>query len=299
MTDRDREILRNLPDWDPPADIAAARESWEQHAARFLNRDLPEIGAFHERVTLGGDLHADIAVPAGGARPFPVVLYLHGGGWCFGSPLSFRKVAMNFAANGLLAVMLDYRLAPEHPFPAALDDVRQAVDWIGHHAAAYGGDGGRIAVGGDSAGGNLALAAALRGPQPFRDRLSALLLLYGVYDLAAALERANNHPGLVQQVKNYIGTASIADPLISPKLAALSSSLPPCFLLEGSADRFVGGEAAALAASLQRAGVVQELQIVDGMPHAFLQLFQLDGCRTGWRLMLDFLRRQARRAAIE
>jgi len=303
MTDDDREILRNLPDWDPPADIAAARESWEDHAAQFLNRDLPAIGAFHERVTLGGDLHADIAVPASGKRPFPVVLYLHGGGWCFGSPRSFRKVGMTFAANGVLAVVLDYRLAPEHPFPAALDDVRQAVDWIGRHAAAYGGDGRRIAVGGDSAGGNLALAAALRGPQAFRDRLSALLLLYGVYDLAAALERANHHPGLVQQVKNYIGSAAISDPLISPKLASLPSSLgpsslPPCFLLEGSADRFVGGEAAALAASLRRAGVVQELQIVDGMPHAFLQLFQLDGCRTGWRLMLDFLHRQARGPAI-
>jgi acetyl esterase len=304
MTDRDREILRNLPDWDPPADIVAARESWERHAARFLNLDLPAIGAFHERVNLGGDLHADIAVPdvavpGVGARPFPVVLYLHGGGWCFGSPRSFRKVGMTFAANGVLAVMLDYRLAPEHPFPAALDDVRQAVDWIGRHAAAYGGDGSRIAVGGDSAGGNLALAAALRGPQAFRDRLSALLLLYGVYDLAAALERANHHPGLVQQVKNYIGSAAISDPLISPKLAVLPSSLPPCFLLEGSTDRFVGGEAAALAASLQRAGVVQELQIVDGMPHAFLQLFQLDGCQAGWRLMLDFLHRQAGRAAIE
>ena len=293
MFDRDGEILRRLPDWDPPADIAAARESWERHAAQFLNRDLPATGAFHERVSLGGALHADIAVPRRGAGPFPVVLYLHGGGWCFGSPLSFRKVGMTFAANGVLAVMLDYRLAPEHPFPAALDDVCQAVDWIGRHAGTYGGDARRIAVGGDSAGGNLALAAALRGPQAFRERLSALLLLYGVYDLAAALERENNHPGLVQQVKNYIGSVSIADPLVSPKLAALPASLPPCFLLEGSADRFVGGEAAALAASLQRAGVRQELQIVDGMPHGFLQLFQLDGCRTGWRLMLDFLQRQA------
>ncbi len=294
MTDRDREILRDLSDWDPPADIAAARVSWEHHAAQFLNRDLPVVGAFHERVNLGGALHADIAVPGGGARPFPVILYLHGGGWCFGSPSSFRKVGMTFAANGVLAVMLDYRLAPEHPFPAALDDIRQAVDWIRRQVARYGGDGSSIAVGGDSAGGNLALAAALRGPQTFRDQLSALLLLYGVYDLAAALERVNHHPGLVLQVKNYIGSASISDPLVSPKLA----SLPPCFLLEGSADRFVGGEAAVLAAALQRASVEQELQIVDGMPHGFLQLFQLDGCQTGWRLMLDFLLRKTRPPVI-
>lgn len=295
MTDRDRELLRNLPQWDPPADIAAARYSWERHAGQFLNRDLPEIGAFHEGVDLGGDLRADIAVPAG-TPPFPVVLYLHGGGWAFGSPRSFRKVGMTFAAQGVLAVVLDYRLAPEHPFPAALDDVLSAVEWIGRNAGTYGGDGSRVAVGGDSAGANLALAAALRGPETLRDRLSALLLLYGVYDLAAALDRANQHPGLVLQVRNYIGTVRMSDPLVSPLLASLPPSLPPCFVLEGSADPFVGGEAAALAKALQRANVVHELQIVDGMPHGFLQLFELDGCQAGWRLMLDFLRRHARRA---
>lgn len=123
-------------------------------------------------------------------------------------------------------------------------------------------------------------------------RLSALLLLYGVYDLPAALQRAKHHPGPVLQVTNYIGAAAMSDPLISPLAAPLSGSLPPGFLLEGSADRFVGGEAGALAQALQSAGVPHELQIVDGMPHGFLQLFQLDGCQTGWRLMLDFLRRQ-------
>jgi len=295
MTDRDREILASLPDWDPPADIAAARESWERHAAEFLNRDLPEVGAFHERVDLGGRLNADIAVPAG-TPPFPVVLYLHGGGWAFGSPRSYRKLSMAFAARGVLCVNLDYRLAPEHPFPAALDDVRKAVEWIAGNASTYGGIQSRIAVGGDSAGGNLAIAAALRGPEAFRQRISALLLLYGVYDLGAALERANHHPGLVLQVKNYIGAAAMSDPLVSPLFASIPATLPLCFLLEGGADRFVGGEAGALAAALGRAGVPYELQIVDGMPHGFLQLFQLDGCQEGWRLMLDFVRRRVRAA---
>ena len=129
MTARDRAILSSLADWDPPADIVAARESWERHAEE-LNRDLPVVGAFHEKVDLGLGLHADIAVPVG-EPPFPVVLYLHGGGWAFGGPKSFRKVAMNFAAAGFLAINLDYRLAPEHPFPAALDDVCKAMEWIG------------------------------------------------------------------------------------------------------------------------------------------------------------------------
>jgi acetyl esterase len=191
----------------------------------------------------------------------------------------------------VLSVNLDYRLAPKHPFPAALDDVRDAVDWIARHAAPYGGDTKRIAVGGDSAGGNLAIAAALRGPDSFRQRLAGLLLLYGVYDLGAALERANHHPGLVLQVKNYIGAAAMSDPLVSPLLAAIPKAMPRCFVLEGSADRFVGGEARVLASALGRAGVPHDLRIIDGMPHAFLQLFELDGCQEGWRLMLDFVGR--------
>ena len=292
MSENDREILKTLPDWEPPADIAEARLSWERHAARHLNVELPKVGAFHERVDLGAGLRADIAVPTG-AGPFPVVLYLHGGGWAFGSPTSFRKVAMTFAARGVLCVNLDYRLAPEHPFPAALDDVKAAVEWIGGNIRAYGGDGRRIAVGGDSAGGNLSISVALRGDDAFRRRLSGLLLLYGVYDLAAALERANHHPGLVLQVNNYIGRTAISDPLVSPMLATMPPTMPPCFLLEGGADRFVGGEARALAEVLQRAGVSHELRIVEDMPHGFLQLFQLDGCETGWRLMIDFIRRHA------
>jgi len=282
-----------IPNWDPPADVHEARRSWEDFAARHLNTDLPTIGALHEGVALGPALRADIMVPAG-MPPFPAVLYLHGGGWAFGSALSFRKVGMTLAANGFLAVMLDYRLAPEHPFPAALDDVAAAFDWIGANAARYGGAGDTVAIGGDSAGANLALAAALRGPDAFRARLSTLLLLYGVYDLAGALARANDHPGLVLQVRNYIGSVSIDDPLVSPMFATFPA-LPPCFVLEGGADPFVGGEAAALVDRLGRANAEHELQIVEGAPHGLLQHFGDAGCEQGWRLMIDFLRRRSLR----
>jgi acetyl esterase len=278
----------DVPGWDPPADVAEARRSWEDFAARHLNTDLPAIGSLHEGVALGPGLRADIMVPAG-TGPFPTVLYFHGGGWAFGSARSFRKVGMTFAAEGFAAVMLDYRLAPEHPFPAALDDIRTAVDWIGANAARYG-LAGKVAVGGDSAGANLALAAAIRGPDAFRARLSALLLLYGVYDLAGALARANNHPGLVLQVRNYIGATAIDDPLVSPMFAAFPR-LPPCFVLEGGADPFVGGEAAALFSRLGHANAANELQIVEGAPHGLLQHFGSAGCAQAWRRMIDFLRR--------
>jgi len=253
---------------------------------------LPAIGALHQDVVLGETLTADIMVPRGRA-PFPVVLYLHGGGWAFGSALSFRKVGMTFAERGVLAVLLNYRLAPEHPFPAALDDIATAIHWLGLHAPSYGGEADRLAIGGDSAGGNLALAAAIRGPDALRQRLSALLLLYGVYDLAGALERAHQHPGLVLQVRNYIGRRPMTDPLVSPRFARFPP-LPPCFLLEGGSDPFVGGEAAALAAALTAACIEHELRIVRGMPHGFLQRVDLDGCEAGWRAMIDFLQRATR-----
>jgi acetyl esterase len=246
----------SIPDWEPPAEVEEARRSWEAHAARWLNTDLPEIGALHEDVPLGTTLTADIAVPKG-TPPFPVVLYLHGGGWAFGSARSVRKVGMTFAAHGRLAVLLNYRLAPEHPFPAALDDVATAIQWLGKHASAYGGETDKVAIGGDSSGANLALAAAIRGPDDLRRRMSALLLLYGVYDLAGALDRAHHHPGLVLQVRNYIGTRPMSDPLVSP-LFARFPPLPPCLLLEGGADAFVSGEAAALAKALAAAGIDHE-----------------------------------------
>jgi acetyl esterase len=280
-----------VPDWDPPADIPQARLSWEAHAARHLNRDLPTIGALHEGVDLGDGLRADIMVPAG-RPPFPVVLYLHGGGWAFGSARSFRKLGMTFAARGSIAVLLDYRLAPEHPFPAALDDISAADRWLAANAAAYGGEADRLVVGGDSAGANLALAAALRD-EALRTRLSAMLLFYGVYDLAGALERAKHHPGLVLQVDNYIGKRPISDPLVSPLFANLAG-LPPCLLLEGGADPFVGGEAAALGRAMAAADVPHELRVVPDMPHGFLQRFDLAGCETGWLMTIDFLARHQR-----
>jgi acetyl esterase len=281
-------VSSDVPDWDPPADVQEARRSWEDFAARHLNTDLPKIGALHEGVALAPGLTADIMVPAG-PPPFATVLYLHGGGWAFGSARSFRKVGMTFAANGVAAVMPDYRLAPEHPFPAALDDVAAAVDWIGANAARHG-FGDKLAIGGDSAGANLALAAALREGATFRARLSAVLLLYGVYDLAGALARAHNHPGLVLQVRNYIGSVAIDDPLVSPMFATFSA-MPPCFVLEGGADPFVGGEAAALFGRLGRENTGHELRIVDGAPHGMLQHFGSPGCTQAWRAMMEFLRR--------
>ncbi len=156
-TEQDREFLKQLAGFKPPESVAELRAALDTFAP-MLNADAPEIGALAKDVELRPRLAADIAVPKG-AGPFPVIVYLHGGGWVAGSPRTHRKLAMQFAERGYLCINVDYRLAPENPFPAPLDDCVFAIKWAGRNAARWNGDARRIAVGGDSAGGNLTAAA--------------------------------------------------------------------------------------------------------------------------------------------
>src|SRR5262249_58453805 len=114
----------------------------------------PETGDLDKDVELAAGRRADVAVPKG-AGPHPVVMSVNGGGWRFGPPASFRKLGMQFAEAGYLTIILGYRLAPEHPFPAALEAAMFAIGWAADNARRWNGDGRRIAIGGDSAGANL------------------------------------------------------------------------------------------------------------------------------------------------
>ncbi|HEY6394548.1 MAG TPA: alpha/beta hydrolase fold domain-containing protein, partial [Candidatus Binataceae bacterium] len=157
MTEQERQFLKALADAPLPSDVPGLRAALDTFAP-MMNQNLPEIGALHEDVEMRPGLLADVAVPKGNG-PFPVVVYLHGGGWVAGSPRTHRKLAMQFAEQSYLTINVDYRLAPEHPFPAGLDDCVFAIKWAGQHAARWSGDANRMAVGGDSAGGNLTAAA--------------------------------------------------------------------------------------------------------------------------------------------
>src|SRR5262245_64946859 len=146
--------------------------------APLMNGELPAIGGLHEAVAVREGVTADVVVPAG-AGPHPVLVYLHGGGWVCGSPRTHRKLAHRFAEAGYLVFNVDYRLAPEHPFPTPFEDCLAAVRFAHREAARFGGDPRRLAIGGDSAGGNLsaAVAAALAADAA---RPTAALLIYGV-----------------------------------------------------------------------------------------------------------------------
>lgn len=241
----------------------------------YVNAGGPPVAAVHHAVPMrevaGWRLGADITVPLG-EPPFPVLVYLHGGGWVMGAPHTHRRLATELAALGLLVVSVDYRRAPKHRFPAAVQDAEYAVGWAAEHAVEYGGDPSRILVGGDSAGANLAacvLAGTSAGPA-----VIGALLLYGVYDyhralpvLAPLLAGREAHTELYLRAEDF--EAARGDPRLSPE--GHGAGMPPTLVAVGALDP-LRAESTAFAAHLAEVGVTHELVVLDGAPHAFLQL---------------------------
>jgi acetyl esterase len=167
-----------------------------------------------------------------------------------------------------------------------------AVQWARDNARRWNGDGARIAIGGDSAGGNLSLSAlATSAPGP-RALIRAAVLFYGAFDLAATAERNRAHAGLQTQLSTYVGgnTKLYADPRVSP-LKAVAAGLAPCFILGAGEDTWCLGDSLMLAQALSAAGSSYELHVMEGMPHGFMQMSELEGWRAATRLMWDFLAR--------
>ncbi len=269
--------------------------------APLMNEALPEVGALHEAVPVRAGVSADVVVPRG-AGPHPVLVYLHGGGWVCGSPKTHRKLGYRFAEAGYLVVNVEYRLAPEHPFPTPFEDCLAAVRWAHGEVARFGGDPARLAIGGDSAGGNLAAAvsAALAGDPACP---KAALLIYGVFDfgmfddawLAAAGEpkaAAIGREMVEMMVGAYLGRtrsdALLGDPRVSPLTAA--AQLPPSHVVVGSADP-LAVQTEALVQALAAAGIPHECFVDAGMPHGYAQMEFLPAARPAIDRMVAFLRK--------
>jgi acetyl esterase len=287
------EILQRVKEGarQPAKDIPSLRKFIDRNS-KALNAVPPEIGAFHENVELRPGLAADISVPKG-VGPFPVLVYLHGGGWVAGSPKSHQKLGMQFAENGYLTINLDYRLAPEHPFPAGFDDCVFASSWAVENARRWNGDGTRLAIGGDSAGGNLAAAtltkfAGENGPVKFK----AGLLIYGLYDVPAVLGRERDGMGLDMMARAYLANDYSTlqnDPRVSP-IKAVTAGMPPLYILCGDDDALLP-ESHAMAQACKNAGVLHEVDIVPQMPHGFIQIWMLSAAGAAQTRMYDFMRR--------
>ncbi|GLW25804.1 alpha/beta hydrolase [Microbispora triticiradicis] len=217
--------------------------------------------------------------PEPGERPLPVLVYFHGGGWVFGSVERNDPLARDLAARtGAVVVSVDYRLAPEDPFPAAADDAFAVVRDVHARPGFYGGDAGRVAVVGDSAGGNLAAVAAWLA----RDaglHLSHQVLIYPVVDVACDTPsyRANAKGfGLEAAemrwfVEQYAGGADPRDPRLAPLHLPDKSGLAPATVITAEYDPLCD-EGAAYARALAEAGVPVEHRSFEGALHGFLGL---------------------------
>lgn len=222
-----------------------------------------------------------------GSGPFGVLVFYHGGGWVIGGlDTHDRECRALCRGAGCLVVAVDYRLAPEHPFPAAVDDSFAALRWVGAHAADLGGDPARIAVGGDSAGGNLSAVMAQLARDAGGPSLRFQLLVYPAVDqrqpsLYPSMEENAAGPFLTRDSMEYFsghylcdGEWDHTDPRLSPLLADSLEGLPPALVVTAEFDP-LRDEGEAYAAALKEAGVAVELHRYDGMAHLFFQLSAL------------------------
>jgi acetyl esterase len=208
------------------------------------------------------------------------LIYLHGGSWYLGGLDSHESITAELAERaGITVVAVDYRLAPEHPFPAAYDDALAALEWIAGEAATLGIDPARLGVGGDSAGGNLAAGVALAARDRKAPRLKAQILIYPALDRHDANSDASPVEGapLLEAeeihfaIRCYTGTDVMPDDVrAAPLLADDFAGLPTAAILAAEADPLLA-DADAYAQVLAAAGVPVELEVARGVVHGFLR----------------------------
>jgi len=257
----------------PPLDelpVPDARAAYDGLAG-FAGEPVPVAAT--EDLSAGG-VPVRLYRPAG-EGPHPVLIWLHGGGWVLGSVDGYDAVARDLCVRaGCLVVSVGYRLAPEHRFPAAVDDVVTAATWVAATIADHGGDPARMAVGGDSAGGNL--AAVLANQLPGRFRLQ--VLIYPATDLTGSYPSVEEHGDGLLLTKSamawfaghYLGAADPRDHRASPLYAdgATLAAAPPAVVITGEYDP-LRDEGEAYAGRLRAAGVGVEHRRYPGMIHAF------------------------------
>lgn len=241
--------------------------------------------------------------PAGSAqaKALPALVFCHGGGWVIGDRDTHDVLCRELCHLADCAVFsVDYRLAPEHRFPAAFDDALASTRWLAQHAPALALDAARIAVGGDSAGGNLAAAVALALRDAADVRLAAQVLAYPVTDLRCDTSSYRTHgEGYVLTAADmrYFRGHYLADPAqvtdwrASPLLAADHTGLPPALVLTAGHDP-LRDEGRSYADKLSAAGNVVQHVGFEGQMHGFLGMGKvIDEANTAVQLCADWLRR--------
>ena len=245
----------------------------------------PEIGPVRELdiPTRSGAVPGRLLQPKGspGVSPAGLIVYVHGGGWVVGTLDDYATIARALVSRtGCALLMVDYRLAPDYPFPAGLEDVEDAIAWAAVNKAALVEPGRPLIVAGDSAGGNLATVALAAGRAGGWAADVALQVLfypvadcdmgtpsYGLSEDALFLTRAD----MLWFFRHYAPKASWADPRISPLRAPDLAGLPPAWIATAEYD-VLRDEAEAYARRLEAAGVAVRLHRYERMGHGFVRM---------------------------
>jgi acetyl esterase/lipase len=264
------DVVATFGAWGPQTTLAEMRKGWDD---LFANAKLT-VGAKSERVDAGGVRAEWITAP--GAAADRSILYLHGGGYVLGSIHSHRDMCERLSRAAQARVLaLDYRLAPENPFPAAVEDATTAYRWL----LKQGLDPRRIAIAGDSAGGGLTFATllALKGagdPMPAcATPLSPWVDLEGLGDsmtTKASEDPMVHKPLVAEMAKTYVPSGDVRNPLAAPLYGDLRG-LPPLLIQVGARETLLD-DAVRIADKAKKAGVEVEVEVWPGQIHVW-QIF--------------------------
>jgi len=250
-----------------------------------------------------------VLAPEGAAKPLPVVLFIHGGGWCMGCAADVEYFAAEIAKGGYIVANADYSLAPEYVYPASIVQTAAALDYIYENAGDFGGDKDRIFIGGNSSGGHLSamlgamvanrdLAAKVGYiPRTPAAAVRGLILINGVFDMDTA--GACGFPGFETFVGSFTGCADYRD---FPRLDELSAikhltpDFPPAFITAGDIDP-LEPQSMELAAELKRRGAdyvgLFHTGSGSGLDHDYVFDLATDASKTAFALIFDFMARHA------
>ena|SRR5690554_1420962 len=247
------------------------REQWVRGGPEMASTQKLEAGTLGTRIR--------ILRPEAGSAPMPTLLYLHGGGWTMFSIDTHDRLMREYAARANVAVVaLDYSLSPEMKFPRALEETLDATSWLAAHGPAHGIDPARLAIGGDSAGANLAVASQLQARAQGTRRAAALLLNYGVYTdrHSPSWTRYDGPEYMLESEEmhrfwsHYLdGEDDRRNPLVMPLHGDLHG-LPPTFMTIAECDILADGNHA-MAQALREAGVAVQAHTYHGATHSFLE----------------------------
>jgi acetyl esterase/lipase len=268
-----------------------ARTAFEGRLEFFRRGGVAAVERCEDRTVPGpdGPIPVRLYYPRG-QSPCGAAMFFHGGGWVLGNLDSHDPTCRALAAgSGALIIAVDYRLAPEHKFPAAADDSYAATQWAGENAATLGYPAGRLAVCGDSAGGNLAAVAALMARDRGGPALRYQLLIYPAFDPAmeAPSHREFAQDGYVLSSadmawfwNHYLRNAQDgSNPYVNPARVSDLSRLPPALVITAGFDP-LRDEGEAYAESLRKAGVPVTARRFEGLTHGFFNMTsQIDQAR--------------------